>query len=106
VINMPLVRTPMVEPTRMYQRFPLISPDKAAGMVCDAVIGRPERLATPLGTLARFVELIAPRINTAIMAETFRMFPESEAAGGAAGSDRIMTQDMMALASLLQGIHS
>lgn len=106
VINMPLVRTPMVEPTRIYQRFPLISADKAAGMVCDAVIDRPERLATPLGALARFVEMIAPRINTAIMSETFRMFPESEAAGGAAASDQVMTQDMLAFASLLQGIHS
>ncbi len=106
VINMPLVRTPMVEPTRLYQRFPLISPDRAAAMVCDAIIDKPERLATPLGLLARFVELLAPHINTAIMSETFRMFPESEAAGGAPGSDSKVTSDMLALAALLQGIHS
>ena len=106
VINMPLVRTPMVEPTRLYQRFPLITADRAADLVCDALIDKPERLATPLGILARLVEILAPHLNTAIMSETFRMFPESEAAGGKPGSDTAVTAEMLAMAALLQGIHS
>ena len=75
-------------------------------MVCDALIDKPERLATPLGLMARFVEALAPGINTALMSETFRMFPESEAAGGAPGSDSTVTSGMLAFAALLQGIHS
>jgi len=106
VVNMPLVRTPMVEPTRIYARFPLISPERAAAFVCDAIVDKPERLATPLGAIAGCVEMLAPRINTAVMSETFKMFPESKAAGGAAGSDTMMSSDTPALAALLQGIHT
>ena len=32
-IHMPLVRTPMIAPTKMYDRFPTISPDQAADMI-------------------------------------------------------------------------
>jgi len=105
VVNLPLVRTPMVEPTKIYRQFKLISPEQAADMVCDAIIERPQRLATPLGTLAQLVEVFAPRIGTAIMSESFRLFPESEAAGAAPGSDAVTTPDMLAFASLMRGIH-
>ena len=32
-INMPLVRTPMIAPTKMYDRFPTITPEEAADMI-------------------------------------------------------------------------
>jgi NAD(P)-dependent dehydrogenase (short-subunit alcohol dehydrogenase family) len=105
VVNLPLVRTPMVEPTRIYRQFNLITPERAADMVCDAIIGRPERLATRLGTLAQLVEVFAPRLGTAIMSESFRLFPDSEAAGAAPGSDATATPDMVAFAALMHGIH-
>jgi len=105
VVNLPLVRTPMVEPTRIYRHFNLISPEQAAAMVCDAVIERRGRLATRLGTLAQLIEVFAPRLGTAIMSESFRIFPDSEAAGAAQGSDAVATPDMLALGSLMHGIH-
>ena len=105
VVNLPLVRTPMVEPTRIYRQFNLISAEQAAALVCDAIIERPARLATGLGTLAQLVEVFAPRLGTAIMSESFRIFPDSEAAGAAAGSDSVATPDMLAFASLMHGIH-
>jgi NAD(P)-dependent dehydrogenase (short-subunit alcohol dehydrogenase family) len=49
-IHMPLVRTPMIAPTKMYDAFPTISPDEAADMICDAMIHRPKKVATRLGT--------------------------------------------------------
>ena len=52
-IYMPLVRTPMIAPTKMYDRFPTITPEEAADMICEAIIYRPKRIATPLGTLGR-----------------------------------------------------
>jgi NAD(P)-dependent dehydrogenase (short-subunit alcohol dehydrogenase family) len=105
VVNLPLVRTPMVEPTKIYRQFNLLRPEQAADMVCDAIIERPERLATRLGTLAQLVEVFAPRIGTAIMSESFRVFPESEAAGAPPGSDAVATPDMLGFASLMHGIH-
>jgi NAD(P)-dependent dehydrogenase (short-subunit alcohol dehydrogenase family) len=104
-INMPLVRTPMVAPTRIYEQFPLMSPDEAAGLVCDAIVHRPERATTRLGVLAQLVELCAPRIGRAIMSESFKMFPESQAAGGAPAGGNRATPEMVAFASLMRGIH-
>ncbi|HYK99910.1 MAG TPA: SDR family oxidoreductase [Steroidobacteraceae bacterium] len=106
VVNLPLVRTPMVEPTRIYRQFNLIPPERAADMVCAAIIERPQRLATGLGTLAQLVEVFAPRLGTALMSESFRIFPDSEAAGAAPGSDAVATPDMVAFAALLHGIHT
>jgi short-subunit dehydrogenase len=105
VINMPLVRTAMVAPTKAYRDFTLLTPEQAADMVCDAVVRRPERLATPIGTLAQLVEALAPALLRALMSEGYRMFPESEAAGGAPGSDSAPRPEAAAFAALLRGVH-
>ena len=42
-IHMPLVRTPMIAPTKIYQKFPTISPAQAADMVVAAMVERPTR---------------------------------------------------------------
>jgi short-subunit dehydrogenase len=43
-INMPLVRTPMIGPTKAYDAAPTLSPEQAADMVVDAVINKPSRI--------------------------------------------------------------
>jgi len=46
IINMPLVRTPMIAPTKIYEGMPtIISPDEAADMIADAIIRKPQRIA-------------------------------------------------------------
>ncbi len=102
-INMPLVRTPMVAPTRLYEQLPLMEVAEAAELVVEAVIHRPERLATGLGKLASLTELLAPSLERAVMSESYRIFPESQPTGDAA-TTRPSTE-MMAFASLLRGIH-
>lgn len=107
VINMPLVRTPMVAPTKIYDRMHLLQPDEAANLVCEALIQRPARLTTGLGTLAQLVEGLLPGFNTAFMSENFRMFPESGAAGGIPeGAPQPQpTAEAAAFAALIRGIH-
>lgn len=105
VINLPLVRTPMVAPTKLYEAFPLIEPEAAAEKICTAIIHRPDRVSTPLGSLAQLVELLAPALNRAFMSESFNMFPDSEAAGGAPTEQKGCAAEMRALASLMRGIH-
>ena len=105
VVNLPLVRTPMVEPTKMYQQFALWQPEQAADLVCDAVIDRPQRLATRLGHFAQVMGLLAPRISERLMSEAFRMYPESEAAGAPAGTERQASREQLAFAKLMRGIH-
>src|SRR3546814_15525403 len=45
-INMPLVKTPMIAPTKMYDSVPTLTPDEAADLLVKAIIERPTRIAT------------------------------------------------------------
>ena len=49
-IHMPLVRTPMIAPTKMYDSIPTLTPDEAGDLVCEALRKRPKHIATRLGT--------------------------------------------------------
>ncbi|TVS10511.1 MAG: SDR family oxidoreductase [Wenzhouxiangella sp.] len=105
-INMPLVRTPMIAPTKMYESVPTITPEDAADMVKEAVIYRPQRIATRLGIFSQVLHSIAPKSSEIIMNSAFRMFPDSSAARGEKGSkDEQATQEQVAFASLMRGIH-
>ena len=81
-IHMPLVRTPMISPTKMYNRFPTITPEKAADMICEAIIYRPKRIATPLGTLGQILYSINPKSMDYILNSAYKLFPDSRAARG------------------------
>ena len=45
-IHMPLVRTPMIAPTKLYDKFPTISPAQAADLVIKAMVERPHEINT------------------------------------------------------------
>ncbi|WP_045821220.1 SDR family oxidoreductase [Williamsia herbipolensis] len=81
-IKMPLVRTPMIAPTTIYQSLPTSSPDDAADMVIRALEKRPVRIDTPVGTIAEFTGMFAPRFKNALLHQAYRLFPESAAAKG------------------------
>jgi len=106
-INMPLVRTPMIAPTKIYDSVPTITPEDAADMVKQAVIYRPQRIATRLGIFGQVLHGIAPKISEIVMNSAYRMFPDSAAARGERpGKDeRSVTQEQMAFAHLMRGIH-
>ncbi|MEZ5718436.1 MAG: hypothetical protein R3E55_08265 [Burkholderiaceae bacterium] len=40
-INMPLVRTPMIAPTQIYNNVPTLAPEEAADMIAQACIFKP-----------------------------------------------------------------
>jgi NAD(P)-dependent dehydrogenase (short-subunit alcohol dehydrogenase family) len=81
-IHMPLVRTPMIAPTKMYDRFPTITPEEAADMICEAIIHKPKRIATPLGTLGQLLYAINPKSIDYILNSAYHLFPDSSAARG------------------------
>ena len=62
-INMPLVRTPMIAPTALYDHVPTLTPDEAADLVAEAIITRPERLSTKLGKFADLVHALSPKLQ-------------------------------------------
>jgi NAD(P)-dependent dehydrogenase (short-subunit alcohol dehydrogenase family) len=110
-IHMPLVRTPMIKPTRMYNRFPTITPEKAADMICEAIIHKPKRIATPLGTLGQLIYAINPKAMDYILNSAYHLFPDSRAAKGdtadvptGAGGEDASTEQV-AFAYLMRGVH-
>jgi NAD(P)-dependent dehydrogenase (short-subunit alcohol dehydrogenase family) len=108
IINMPLVRTPMIAPTKLYEDMPtIISPDEAADMIADAIIRKPQRIATRLGLMAEIMHLVMPKMSEVVMNSAYRMFPDSSAAQGKKGGDeqRPATREAMIFASLMRGIH-
>ena len=106
-INMPLVKTPMIAPTKLYDSVPTLTPEEAADMVCDAIIHRQVRIATRLGITGQVLHALVPRIAQIIMNTTFRMFPDSSAAQhkekGALPS--LPSADQVAFQQFMRGIY-
>ena len=106
-INMPLVKTPMIAPTKMYDSVPTLTPDEAADLVVKGIIERPSRIATRLGIFAALVNAVAPKAYEAVMSTAFELFPDSAAAKGdkQALRDQTPSQEQIAFASLMRGVH-
>jgi NAD(P)-dependent dehydrogenase (short-subunit alcohol dehydrogenase family) len=105
-INMPLVKTPMIAPTKIYQNVPVLTPEEAADMIADAIVHEPMRIATRLGIFGEVVHALLPRVAQIIMNTSFRMFPESAAAAGKKeGEAPPQSADQIAFSQLMRGIH-
>jgi len=104
-INMPLVRTPMIASTKMYDYAPAISPEEAADMICDAIIRRPKRIATRLGIFAQILYDIAPKTTEIIMNTGFKMFPDSVAAKGKEAEQPAPSSEQVAFQYIMRGIY-
>ncbi|MCL6270459.1 SDR family oxidoreductase [Sansalvadorimonas sp. 2012CJ34-2] len=102
-INMPLVKTPMIGPTKIYDSVPTLTPEEAADMVCDAIIRKPKRIATRLGIFAQVMHAIAPKLGEIVMNTGYKMFPDS----AAAKSDKKpqISSEQVAFAALMRGIY-
>ncbi|SOD73382.1 short-subunit dehydrogenase [Jatrophihabitans sp. GAS493] len=81
-VHMPLVRTPMIEPTQMYQSLPALSPEQAAALVIKGLVRRPRQVNTWMGRGATAAQLLVPGLVEAAASEIYRLFPDSRAAGG------------------------
>ncbi|MGN6519379.1 MAG: SDR family oxidoreductase [Dokdonella sp.] len=106
-INMPLVKTPMIAPTKMYESVPTLTPDEAADIVVEAIVERPVRIATRLGTFAQVFYALAPRVYEIVMNTAFRLFPDSQASKGMKGRSEAEqpTSEQIAFAALMRGVH-
>jgi NAD(P)-dependent dehydrogenase (short-subunit alcohol dehydrogenase family) len=104
-INMPLVRTPMIAPTQIYNNVPTLAPEEAADMIAQACVSRPVRVATRLGVAGELLHALAPRVAQIVMNTTFRMFPDSHAAKGEKGAKGQLSAEALALQQMMKGIH-
>jgi NAD(P)-dependent dehydrogenase (short-subunit alcohol dehydrogenase family) len=116
-VYMPLVRTPMIAPTDIYKAFPTLSPDEAALMICDALIDKPKRKASRLGTFGEVLYSVSPKTVDAVLNTAYNLFPDSKAATGKKkevesggdgkkeGKDDEMSTEAVAMAYLMRGVH-
>ena len=123
-IYMPLVRTPMIAPTNIYDAFPTLSPEEAAQLITDAMIDKPKRVATRLGTFGQILYSVSPKVVDQVMNTAYNIFPDSKAAkgekkpsaealgdggdrprGGGKDEQEQMSTEAIAMAYLLRGVH-
>jgi len=107
-VNMPLVRTPMISPTKIYESLPALSPEEAADLVVEAIVNKPKRVATALGIFLQIANAVVPRLVEVIMNIAYRMFPDSAAARGIPPAERVkpeISSEQAAFAAFMKGIH-
>ena len=110
-IHMPLVRTPMIAPTGIYDAFPTITPAQAADLVLRALKERPHEINTALGTLGQVSHALLPKAVYQVLHRAYRVFPDSAAALAdtptpeASNGAGTVTPEQRILARLLKGVH-
>jgi NAD(P)-dependent dehydrogenase (short-subunit alcohol dehydrogenase family) len=104
-IHMPLVRTPMIAPTKMYDSFPTISPEEAADLICEAIRAKPKHIGTRLGTFGEIAYALSPKAVDQILSTAYKVFPDSAASKGQTDPQEHASTEQVALAHLMRGVH-
>ena len=87
-IHMPLVKTPMIVPSRRLNPVPPITAEHAAAMVVRGLVEKPARIDTPVGTLADFGNYMAPKLSRRVLHQLYLGYPDSAAARGLPTAER------------------
>jgi NAD(P)-dependent dehydrogenase (short-subunit alcohol dehydrogenase family) len=104
-IHMPLVRTKMIAPTKMYDAFPTITPDEAGDLVCEAIRSKPKTINTRLGAFGEVAYALAPKAVDQILHTAYKVFPDSAAAKGEKDPNEKASVEQIAMANLMRGVH-
>jgi NAD(P)-dependent dehydrogenase (short-subunit alcohol dehydrogenase family) len=104
-IHMPLVKTPMIAPTKIYDAFPTITPDEAADLICEAIRSKPKTINTRLGTFGEVLYALAPKVVDQILHTAYKVFPDSAAARGEQDPTEKASVEQIAMANLMKGVH-
>ncbi|CAN5442757.1 SDR family oxidoreductase [soil metagenome] len=83
-IHMPLVQTPMITPSKRLNPIPAISAEHAAAMVVRALVDKPVRIDTPVGTLGDLGRYLTPKLARRVLHQVYLGYPDSAAARGSA----------------------
>jgi len=106
-VHMALVRTPMIEATTIYDKFPALTPEDAASVISEAIIHRPRRVSPPFGQVAAFADAVSPQIMDRVRSRGFHLFGDSKAAKGEQPTDERegVTTEGRLFAEVTRGVH-
>jgi short-subunit dehydrogenase len=104
-VHMGLVRTPMIKATTIYQRFPALTPEDAADVLCRTMIHRPRRVSAPFGQFAAFADAVSPQIMDRVRSRGFQLFDDSSAAKGEKKPDEPISAQGKVFAEVTRGVH-
>lgn len=76
-IYMPLVKTPMMASTTIYDAFPMRTAEQAAELIVEGIVRQPKRVATPVGNLFEFAYGLAPSAIDRVLNAAYQLYPES-----------------------------
>ena len=103
-VYMPLVRTPMIEPTSFYRSVPALTPSQAADLICQAIANRPKRVSTRVGNFSELAYAVSPETVDAFVNTAYRLFPDSKAARGDKEHPEEEEQELSGAAKLVASI--
>jgi short-subunit dehydrogenase len=106
-IYMPLVRTPMIEPTKLYQSMPALTPEEAGDMIADAIVTRPKHVTPRFGQFLQLAYAVNPNTVDAVVNRAYHLFPDSRAArnDGALRDEEKLSGRARLFGRLLRGPH-
>lgn len=76
IVHMPLVRTPMIEPTTAYEGLPALSPEQAGGLVGEALRTRAEYVGPRVGTASEVLSALFPAGANEVLHALYKGVPE------------------------------
>ncbi len=76
-INYPLVRTPMIAPTKIYDYTPAMSPEQAVQWLLDVIVTRNKRKVGPLGLAALAMYYALPKTSESIVNTFYQLVYEA-----------------------------
>jgi thioester reductase-like protein len=104
-IHMPLVRTPMIAPTKIYNAFPTITSEEASAMICEALRTRPKHMGTRLGTFGEVAYALNPKAVDRLLHLAYKVFPDSAASKGDRDVEERASFEQIAMANIMRGVH-
>ena len=104
-IHMPLVRTPMIAPTKIYDKFPTISPAQAADLVIKAMVERPARDQHPARQRRRDRAHPGPEAGVPGAQHGLPRLPRLGRRQGRAARGGTRESEQIMLAKVFKGVH-
>ena len=103
-IHMPLVRTPMIAPTSIYDAFPTLTSAQAADLVLKAIKDRPHEINTALGTFGRVAHALLPKTASRVLHAAYRVFPDSPSSADEGSRQLPTAGQQQLLTTVLKGV--